>query len=193
MFDWNDLEVRANIRASKEGFIISSNYYLNCLYAKGAIDVNKIERGFLRSKLLLQVYCAIFTSPSSAEGIEEEDLDEGPPRKKHKSAKATKSCVSSLLNMDGKVTGRSIAYAAVLMVFNLTEAVQWVDVFNGFSFVGFYNFLVDYFEEYRSDNAQRRVNELLDWWNSQVFPQHVAATTNSDESRALLLTQDDDY
>lgn len=51
------------------------------------------------------------------------------------------------------------------MVFNLTEAVQWVDVYNNFSFVGFYNFIVDYFEEQRSVNAQRRVNELLDWWN----------------------------
>lgn len=42
-----------------------------------------------------------------------------------------------------------------------------LDAHNNFSFVGFYNFIVDYFEEAheRSDNAQRRVTELLKWWN----------------------------
>lgn len=56
-------------------------------------------------------------SPSSSEGFDEEN-DDGPVRKKHKSGRqknATKSNVASLLNMDGKVTGRSIAYAAVLV------------------------------------------------------------------------------
>jgi hypothetical protein len=32
-------------------------------------------------------------------------------------------------------------------VFNLTDATQWVETYSGFSFVGFYNFIVDYFEE----------------------------------------------
>jgi hypothetical protein len=43
---------------------------------------------------------------------------DGPVRKKQRTAgqkKATKSNVASLLNMDGKVSGRSIAYAAVLV------------------------------------------------------------------------------
>ncbi|KAF9474972.1 hypothetical protein BDN70DRAFT_936263 [Pholiota conissans] len=193
MFNWDDLEVRANIQGSKEGFIINSNYYLRCLYPKGDFDVNRIERNLLRGKLL--VYCSIFTSPSSAEGIDDEDEGEelGPARKKQKSARATKSCVASLLNMDGKVTGRSIAYAAVLMVFNLTNAVSWTETYNNFSFIGFYNFLVDYFEEERSANSTRRVKELLEWWNDQVFPEHVASMGDSDESRELLLTQDDDY
>ena len=43
---------------------------------------------------------------------------DGPARKKQRmpgQKKATKSNVASLLNMDGKVSGRSIAYAAVLV------------------------------------------------------------------------------
>jgi hypothetical protein len=47
--------VRAKIRGSAEGYVISSNYYLTCLYAKTMIDVKRIELGFLRSTLLLQV------------------------------------------------------------------------------------------------------------------------------------------
>ncbi|KAF8955386.1 hypothetical protein BDZ97DRAFT_1764959 [Flammula alnicola] len=177
-FDWDNLEVHANIRATKEGFNISANYYLNCLYSKGGVDTYRVELNFLRSKSLLQVYCAIFTSPSSAEGFEEEEEEEGPSRKKHKSSKATKMNVSSLLNMDGKVTGHSIAYAAVLLVFNLTDATQWVDTHNGFSFIGFYNFIINYFEEFHNPASQCRVDDLLAWWNSQVFLQHVAATSD---------------
>ncbi|KAF8951471.1 hypothetical protein BDZ97DRAFT_1886452 [Flammula alnicola] len=171
-FNWDDLEVRANIRACKEGFTITDNYYLNCLYPKDR-DTKRIERNFLRSNLLLKVYCCIFTSPSSAEGIEDEaaDVPDGPPRKKQKTTgqkKATKANVASLLNMEGKVTGRSIAYAAVLLVFNLTDAVQWVDVYNGINFIAFYNFIVDYFEEFRNDASQQRVQNLLAWWNRYV-------------------------
>jgi hypothetical protein len=52
------------------------------------------------------------------------------------------------------------------LVFNLTEATQWENAHNNFSFEGFYNFLVDYFEEAeeRGVNSARRVKELLDWW-----------------------------
>lgn len=144
----------------------------------------------------MKVFCAIFTSPSSADGFEEETV-EGPARKKQRTAgqkKATKSNVASLLNMDGKVSGRSIAYAAVLLVFNLTDATQWSESYNSFSFVAFYNFLVDYFEEFRNDSSKKRVNTLLSWWNRQVFPQHVATTADSTESYDLLTAQqDEDY
>lgn len=72
---------------------------------------------FTYTSFFFQVYCAIFTAPSSSEGFGDEN-DDGPARKKHKSGRqknATKSNVASLLNMDGKVTGRSIAYAAVMV------------------------------------------------------------------------------
>ena len=51
------------------------------------------------------------------------------------------------------------------LVFNLTDAVQWAESYNGFSFVEFYNFIVDYFEA-PSDNASKaRVLDLVSWWN----------------------------
>lgn len=72
---------------------------------------------------------------------------------------------------------------------------------------------MDYFEEFRNDLSKKRVNTLLSWWNryvfqvallfivcylnppfSQVFPQHVASTTDSTESYDLLAAQqDEDY
>ncbi|KAF8873130.1 hypothetical protein BD779DRAFT_1679382 [Infundibulicybe gibba] len=151
-FNWDNSEVRAGIRGGMEGFKISDNYFLNCLYPDGHATPSDIEHLFLRSRLLLQTYCAIFTSPSSAEGFDDE-------------TKATKNNVATLLNMDGRVTGRSIAYAAVLLVFNLTDAHQWKDVYNGSNFVAFYNFLVDYFEDTPDATSKMRVNSLLAWWN----------------------------
>jgi len=116
-FDWNNDEVRAKIRNNEDGYTLGGHYFITCLYPKGRANPELVERGFLRSRLLLQVYCSIFTSPSSSEGFDDEN-DDGPTRKKHKSGRqmnATKSHVASLLNMDGKVTGRSIAYAAVMV------------------------------------------------------------------------------
>lgn len=124
--------VRSKIRNNDDGYALDGQYFLTCLYPKGHANPELVERGFLRSRLLLQVrlvsylltcadffkvYCSIFTSPSSSEGFDEENED-GPARKKHKSKRqknATKSHVASLLNMDGKVTSRSIAYAAVMV------------------------------------------------------------------------------
>jgi hypothetical protein len=65
----------------------------------------------------LQTFCALFTSPTSSESFEAE-TEEGPSRKKHKTdnqKKATKTDVATLLRMEGKVTARSIAYAATLV------------------------------------------------------------------------------
>ncbi|KAF8867594.1 hypothetical protein BD779DRAFT_1685585 [Infundibulicybe gibba] len=142
----------------------------------GHATPSDIEHLFLRSRLLLQTYCAIFTSPSSAEGFDDE-------------TKATKNNVATLLNMDGRVTGRSIAYAAVLLVFNLTDAHQWKDVYNGSNFVAFYNFLVDYFEDTPDATSKMRVNSLLAWWNQQIFPHHVGASTDPRSSHKRLAAQ----
>jgi hypothetical protein len=114
---------------------ISEDFFLTCLYPKGYGNPNDVEKYFLRSSLLVKVvfflfrgleidplssqtFCAIFTSPSSSEAFEEQESDDGPTRKKQKTAsqkKATKSTVASLLHMEGKVTPRAIAYAATLV------------------------------------------------------------------------------
>ena len=65
----------------------------------------------------LQVYKTIFTSPSSAKDISEEDNDENmPPAKLQKTLSSNKPVcrnVASKLHLNNKVTPQSIAYAAV--------------------------------------------------------------------------------
>ena len=51
------------------------------------------------------------------------------------------------------------------LVFNLHDASQWVEEYNNFSFRGFYNFIVDFFESGRHGGSKRRVETLFKWWN----------------------------
>ena len=148
-FSWDDDEYATTIidvcRLNKHCFCsvhrkiqtveldISEDYFLICLYPQGVGNPDNVERGFLRSGLLVKVavfpsidylctdhqtFCALFTSPSSSEAFDEQDSEEGPSRKKMKMAsqkKATKTNVATLLRMDGKVTPRAIAYASTLL------------------------------------------------------------------------------
>jgi hypothetical protein len=36
---------------------------------------------------------------------------------------------------------------------------------NGFHYLTFYNFIVDFFEDIKDDAGQKNADELLDWWN----------------------------
>ena len=68
--------------------------------------------------VLLQVYQSIFTSPSLAKDIldEEDDAENMPPTKSRKTSsnnKFVRRSVASKLHLNGKVTPRSVAYAAV--------------------------------------------------------------------------------
>lgn len=86
--------------------------------------------------------------------------------------------------MEGRVTARSIAYAATLVIvpmifhlylpsnfrlsqlaLNLTDVSQWVEVYNSFSFQAFYYFIVDYFEDTPDLASKARADGLLKWWN----------------------------
>ena len=88
---------------------------------------------------------------------------------------------------------------------------QWSEYYNSFNFVAFYNFLVDYFEEFHSDPSETsRYSSLLVELVcfhlpallliicylipsfSQVFPQHVTSTTDSTESYDLHAAQQDE-
>ncbi|KAF9034848.1 hypothetical protein BJ165DRAFT_1533884 [Panaeolus papilionaceus] len=186
-YDWDD-----------EAYVIQLNVegddlFLSCLYPKGKGDPNNVEAKFLRSRLLLKTYCAIFTSPSSSEDFEEFETVDGPSRKTKRTStsqkKATKASVASILHMNSRVTPRSIAYAAVVLAFNLTDAVQWVEVYNGFNFRVLWSFIVDYFEETPDEVSKSKADELLQWWNRQVFPQQGHTVANARKSRLELLSQ----
>ena len=137
--------------------------------------------------LVLQVYKAIFTSPSSAKYVSEDDDDENMPpaklRKISSSNKPVRRNVATKLHLNGKVTPRSIAYAAVqvclfyymasspLLIcdcklhFNLQTAGSWSAICGGFDYEGLYNYIVDVFEDTPGPAAKKRAQDLLKWWS----------------------------
>ncbi|KAG6818922.1 hypothetical protein H0H93_000271 [Arthromyces matolae] len=185
-YDWNDLDVRANLRGATEGFDISSSFYVRALYKSRRGDPENVEEGFLRSSLLIKTYSAIFMSPSSANHVADEDDDENISPSS--SSKATKCNVAQKLNLES-VTPRSIAYAAVMLLFSLTDAPQWKPVYNGFSYEHFYNFIIDFFEDVQGLEAKARVKALLVWWNKQIFPTQAAVAKTSRASIKKLNAQ----
>ena len=137
-----------------------------------------------------QTYSNIFISPSSSESFDDED-ENGAARKQQRTTnsqrKATKCNVANILGMDGRVTPRSIAYAAVLvrqptnivfikishhclqLAFNLTDAGYWMEVYNNFNFRALYALIVDFFEGASGQAARRRSQNLLKWWSTYVY------------------------
>jgi hypothetical protein len=77
--------------------------------------------------MFIQVYKAIFTSPSSAKGIseEEDNVENMPPAKSQRTSinKSVRRNVASKVHLNDKVTPRSIAYAAVQVGFFLLHVM----------------------------------------------------------------------
>jgi hypothetical protein len=185
-----------------------SSYHSRCFYPDYEADATQLESGYLKGILLvkvcqltlsdhilyllvLQVYKAIFTSPSSAKDVSEEDNNENTPpaakaQKILSSDKPVRRNVASKLHLNCKVTPRSIAYAAVQvwlsllwhsplicdlqLHFNLQTAGSWSPIYGGFDYQGLYNYIVDVFEDTPGPVSKKRAQGLLNWWSMWVFP-----------------------
>ncbi|KAK0183721.1 hypothetical protein F5146DRAFT_1147316 [Armillaria mellea] len=145
-------------------------------------NLQRIEKGFLWSGLLLKVWCAIFMSPSSAEDTDDTennmlDCSDLPVKHRKGNKKGMRGSVAMLCHLEGQVTLQMIAYAAVILHFNLTDATTWQE---------------DYCSGPSDPASKQQVNDLLDWWTKKVFPHSVkgpeakGATANS---RKLLAAQ----
>jgi hypothetical protein len=51
------------------------------------------------------------------------------------------------------------------LIFSLSMAQEWKREHNGFHYLIFYNFIVDFFKDIEDDTGQKNADELLDWWN----------------------------
>lgn len=124
--------VRAGIRDRTTSFIVSENSWPIFMYENYEADAKNLERGLMKSKLLIMVsdlihqtcshlivsqgFKAIFTSPSSANEVDGDgdgaDIIENCRRAKRRSDQAkVKTCIASIIGMR-KVTPRAIAYVA---------------------------------------------------------------------------------
>lgn len=143
--------------------------------------------------MFIQVYKAIFRSPSSARDISEDEdgAENMPPAKSQRTLsgkKPTRRNVASKVNLNDKVTPRSIAYAAVQvgfmllqcyytsfyaylrgyqLHFNLQTAGSWAQFYGGFDYRGLHNYIVDVFEDAPGPAAKKRAKDLLqvNWWS----------------------------
>ncbi|KAK7470278.1 hypothetical protein VKT23_001710 [Stygiomarasmius scandens] len=176
--DWNDAQTRADIQRRK--LSVNKTEYFFCiraLYHREVGDPNDVEGGFLKGELLVKMFKLVFTSASSNDevstnGFEDSEIDndnddcDEPPAKRRR---PTRKNVAQLLNMTS-VTPRAIAYTAVMLRFALSDAKSWGSD-RSFNYEGFYNAIVDYFEDVKPDSdEQQSVKELLEWWNRKIFP-----------------------
>lgn len=151
----------------------------NALFHRHQGDPSDVEKGYLRSALLVKTWKHIFTSPSSANDVSTEDAsgDENPPpagrqRTAANKKKATKS-VASTVNLT-HVAPRSIAYAAVQLLLALSSAPGYVDSYQGLSFRDTYYYIVDFFDVEEGTPSHREAAALLEWWDRQAFPHQTS-------------------
>ncbi|KAL1684559.1 hypothetical protein GGG16DRAFT_119678 [Schizophyllum commune] len=178
----------AEVCAYDPRYLLGNSYYYDLLYPYGKGDPS-------------DTVCAIFTAPGSVDRVtgaeDAENVDPlQPAQKRHKGnhAKATRSNVSALLHMHGVITPRAIAYAAVLLHLNLTNTSEWVEEYYGISYPGFYNFIVDYFEDHdltteEGRQAKQNSDATLEWFNRRVFPHNAPTSGDAKASYNKLRAQ----
>ncbi|KAG1906061.1 uncharacterized protein F5891DRAFT_1244036 [Suillus fuscotomentosus] len=172
--DWSNPIVRAGIRDRSDGHIVTDLSFLTFLYDKYTTNLDDLEEGLFKSKMLLQAYNAVFTSPSSAKDTEGDgdgiDIIQNNRRATRSAfgGVKVKKHIAQIIQMK-KVTPRSIAYIACQVRFALSSVTSWWPVDGDFDYEQFWRTIVDFFEKAPGRVARRRVNALLEWWTRKVF------------------------
>ncbi|KAG1718903.1 uncharacterized protein EDB91DRAFT_1258086 [Suillus paluster] len=71
-WDWNENRMKSGIHDRRSDYIVSENSWPLFLYENYIVDHGSLEKGLFKSKLLVQGFKAIFTSPSSARAADED-------------------------------------------------------------------------------------------------------------------------
>ncbi|KAJ7140773.1 hypothetical protein C8R44DRAFT_866465 [Mycena epipterygia] len=160
---------------------ITADKWPRSVYQNSVYNRDNDKKGLFKSKLFLQTWMHVFTSPEStrkfqeaagASTSDEENIrpssGEPPPKKRKRSIAVSSKLVAKKISMR-RATGRSIVYAGVLHRFNLSDAPQWVEINGDFDYVLYYNNIVNWFENAPRPISQK-VDDLLAWWDQRVFP-----------------------
>ncbi|KAG1754733.1 uncharacterized protein EDB91DRAFT_1233614 [Suillus paluster] len=151
--DWNDSQTKENLRSGE--LLVCGDQWPVFLYSHHTYNPEDPWCGLLRSRLLVCAYKHIFTSPSSVD----------------KEPKATRSSNARLHGMKS-VTIASIAYIATQVRFALSSSSVFSRTDTTTDSETFYHSLLDLLED---PDKSEEVEELLTWWNRQVFPTSSAA------------------
>ncbi|KAG1897428.1 uncharacterized protein F5891DRAFT_957202 [Suillus fuscotomentosus] len=149
-WDWNDNCVKASIRDRTLDFIVSENSWPWFVYENYSFNVSDLEKGLFKSKILVQAFKAIFTSPSSAREADGDGAD---------------------ILENNRHACRALNQVKVKMCvrFALSSVSSWHTVNGDFDYEGFWNNIVDFFEEVPGPVVQCRVSKLLEWWTRKIF------------------------
>ncbi|KAG1720565.1 hypothetical protein EDD22DRAFT_962791 [Suillus occidentalis] len=172
-WDWSQDSVKAGIRDRTTEYIISENSWPLFVYENYQVNSNDLEEGFLKSRLLVLAFKAVFTSPSSARETDGDgngaDIIENNRRARRKSDQTkVKMCVASIINMR-KVTPRAIAYITCQVRFALSSVSSWRTIDGDFDYEAFWCNIVDFFEDVPGPVVRRKIDKLLEWWTRKIF------------------------
>ncbi|KAG2737573.1 hypothetical protein P692DRAFT_20761391 [Suillus brevipes Sb2] len=159
--DWGDPRIKENLRSGE--MLVCGDQWPVFVYANHVYDSEDPWCGLLRSRLL--AYKHVFTSPSS--------VDREP--------KATRSGNARLHGMNS-VTIASLAYIATQVRFALSSSSVFSRTDTTTDSETFYHSLLDLLED---PEEVKEVDELLTWWNRQVFPASSAAKRAISANSAL--------
>ncbi|KAG1839572.1 hypothetical protein DFJ58DRAFT_733296 [Suillus subalutaceus] len=161
--DWHDPRTKEDLRSGE--MLVCGDQWPIFLYAHYVYDSEDPWSGLLRSRLLTCAYKHVFTSPSSVD----------------KEPKATRSGNARLHGMNS-VTIASMAYIATQVRFTLSSSSVFSRTDTVTDSEMFYHSLLDLLED---PEECKEVDELLTWWNRQVFPTSSAAKRPISANSAL--------
>ncbi|KAG1785073.1 uncharacterized protein HD556DRAFT_1250478, partial [Suillus plorans] len=151
--DWNSpvYVVHSETSSNTNCYIVTDLSFPAFLYEKYTANLDNLEEGLFKGKILVQGYKAVFTSPSSAKNIE----GDGDGADVIENNRRTKTAL-------GIKVKKHVRFA-------LSSVTSWRTVDGNFNYVQFWWSIVDFFERPPGREAQRRVNRLLEWWTRKVF------------------------
>ncbi|KAG1724587.1 hypothetical protein EDD22DRAFT_789870 [Suillus occidentalis] len=161
--DWNDPETKQKLQSGE--IAVSGDQWPLFLYANEAYDPDDPWNGLLRSRLLINAFRHVFTSPSSVE----------------KEPKATRAGNARLHGMTA-VTAPSVAYIATQVRFAICSSSVFSRTDTTTDSETFYHSLLDLLED---TDERREVQDLMVWWNRQIFPTSSAAKRSLTANSAL--------
>ncbi|KAG8933828.1 hypothetical protein FRC01_006873 [Tulasnella sp. 417] len=199
--DWNDEAVQERLRRGEESVGPDTLFYF--MYSDYAPVPTALNRGLLRSDILVTAYKAVFFGPSAATA--------SPNRTESKATKSGNAVLGGIT----KVTPAAIAYIACLVSaapisdtllarsqrllnkvrFSLSaETSLTPGAVHGFDNCGFYRAIVSMLESAKpSAVRQRWRTELLQWWNARCFPRtHAPTTSHVISLQDMLLAQEEE-
>ncbi|KAG1822379.1 hypothetical protein EV424DRAFT_1321781 [Suillus variegatus] len=147
-YNWDDAVVREAIRNYHPDYRVTSYSWPSYLYRDGHYDTKNPTKGLFKGELLVKAVKHIFTSPTSAENTSGFLSSCDFPKRRRTTGERRTRCD---------------------LRFALSSAGSWRIMDDDFDQEEFYHNIVDYFELCPSREAAKEVENLLLWWNQQVF------------------------